>query len=258
MRGAVHPKRVRKELWMELVIQVLGIGTLALGLVLALRLLRLASRTRSAPELAMGLYCLLVTVGTLFFAATLNAMAANSAAAASLSAAHTLCVGLGAFALAVGIWRIFRPGEAWARALAVLAGVWLGSSWILCHLPGKPVLLSDATAANALFVAGRLAVYACGAFEAFRYGAQLRKRVALGLADPVSAHQIRLWGIAWTCVAVIAGSPILVARLLGGVSVESPALLLFITSLNAAAWTCTWLAFFPPLAYQRWVAGARA
>ena len=36
---------------MELVIQVLGIGTLALGLVLALRLLRLASRTRSAPSL---------------------------------------------------------------------------------------------------------------------------------------------------------------------------------------------------------------
>jgi hypothetical protein len=241
---------------MELVIRAFGIATVALGLLLGMRLLRLASRTRSAPELAMGLYCLLVSVGTILFAATLNAIAAGSDRAAPLSAAYTLCIGLGATALAVGIWRIFRPGEAWARALAIGAGVWLGASWLLCHLPGKPVLLSDATPTNALFVAGRAAVYACGAFEAFRYGAQLKRRVALGLADPVSAHQIRLWGIAWSCVTVIAAVPILVSLLLGAVSLDSLLALALLTGVNATAWICTWLAFFPPPAYQRWVAGA--
>jgi hypothetical protein len=243
---------------MQLVVQVLGLGTLVLGLVLAMRLLRLAARTRSAPELVMGLYSLLVSVGTMLFAATLNAMATGSAAARPLSAAYTLCIGLGAFALAIGIWRIFRPGEAWARGLAILAGVWLGASWILCQLPGRPILLADATPANALFVAGRFAVYACGAFEAFRYGAQLRKRVVLGLADPVSAHQIRLWGLAWTCVALIAGVPMVASSVFGMVLAQSSVLLVGVAGLNAAAWVCTWLAFFPPPAYQRWVAGAAA
>jgi hypothetical protein len=101
-------------------------------------------------------------------------------------------------------------------------------------------------------------VYACGAFEAFRYGAQLRKRVAIGLADPVSAHQIRLWGLAWTCVALIASVPMLATGVLGMVLAQSSVLLLGVAALNAAAWVCTRLAFFPPIAYQRWVAGASA
>ena len=243
---------------MQVVVQVLGFATLALGLILGARLLRLGARTRSAPELAMGCYCLLVSIGTMFFAATLNALQQGAASARPLSVAYTLCIGLGAFALAVGIWRIFRPGEAWARALVFVAGAWLGSSWLLCHLAGKPVLLADPTPANALFVAGRFTVYACGAFEAFRYGAQLRKRVAIGLADPVSAHQIRLWGLAWTCVALIASVPMLATGVLGMVLAQSSVLLLGVAALNAAAWVCTWLAFFPPTAYQRWVAGASA
>ena len=243
---------------MQLVVQVLGFATLALGVVLAVRLLRLAARTRSAPELAMGFYCLVVSIGTMLFAATLNALEQGSAAARPLSMAYTLCIGLGAFALAVGIWRIFRPGAAWARALVFVAGAWLASTWLLCHLAGKPVLLADPTPANAFFVAGRFTVYACGAFEAFRYGAQLRKRVAIGLADPVTAHQIRLWGLAWTCVAMIAGVPMFASGVLGMVLAQSSVLLLGVAALNAAAWVCTWLAFFPPAAYQRWVAGAGA
>ena len=243
---------------MELVSQFLGVAIIALGLSLAFRLLRLAARTRSAPELAMGIYCLLVSIGTMLFVATINAITAGSAAAAPLSAVYMLCIGLGAFALAVGIWRIFRPGEAWARALVIGVGLWLAASWIICHLPGKPVLLSDATPANAAFVAGRVLVYSCGAFEAFRYGAQLKRRVALGLADPVSAHQIRLWSIAWSCVTFMAAGPILINTLGGELALGTWSTLIVLSSVNAAAWICTWLSFFPPRAYQRWVAGAHS
>lgn len=84
-------------------------------------------------------------------------MRSSASAAFPLSAAYTLCIALAAFALAVGIWRIFRPGEAWARALAIGAGVWILASWIACVLPGHPVLLADLTTANVFFVAGRVA-----------------------------------------------------------------------------------------------------
>jgi hypothetical protein len=242
----------------QLVGAILSLGMVVLGMVLAFRLLRLAARNRTAPELAMGLYCLLVSIGALLFGLTLRADAAGSAAAFPLSAAYTLFIALAAFALAVGIWRIFRPGEAWARALAIGAGLWIGASWVACILPGRPVLLADLTTANVFFVAGRVAVYLCGALEAFRYSAMLRRRVALGLADPVSAHQILLWGVAWLCVAGVAVGSVLIMQAMGRSSLESPVVLIGLSGLNVGAWICTWLAFFPPRAYQRWVEGVRS
>jgi hypothetical protein len=242
----------------RLVATIVSLGICGLGLVLSARLLRLALRRRTAPELAMGLYCLFVTCGALLFGLTVRAVESGATAAAfPLSAAATFFLGLAAFVLALGIWRIFRPGERWARALVTGLGVWLAASWAACVLSGRPVLPDDLTLANGAFVAGRLAVYACGAFEAFRYTGMLRRRLALGLADPISAHQILLWGIAWLCVAVVAVGSV-VAMMFGGPAIESPVLVLVLSAFNATAWICTWLAFFPPPAYQRWISAAPA
>ena len=237
------------------------LSTLVLGLVLAVRLLRMAARTRKAPELAMGLYCAFVPMGAALFGV---AYAANTDATMEsttlwlLSALSTLCIGVGAVALAVGIWRIFRPGERWAAALAMGLGVWIGAGWLACVLPGETVTLADTTWTNLLFLAGRLSVYGFGAFEAFRYSAMLQRRVALGLADPVSAHQIRLWGVAWVCVAVLGTTSVVIMHFGGEAAFEWAWPPLLLSGLNAAAWVCTWLAFFPPVSYQRWVERARA
>ena len=236
----------------------ISLSTVALGIALAIGLLRLGVRNRTAPELAMGLYCLLVSSGAVLFGLAIRAGATGSAAADALVRAYTLCIALAACALAVGIWRIFRRAEPWAGALAAFAILWIGAAWVACNVSGHPVLLSEPTPQNLTFVAGRIAVYACGAFEAMRYSRMLRRRVELGLADPVSAHQIRLWGFAWLCAAAIAVGSVLGAWLGGHAVLESPLFLLPLSTLNAAAWICTWLAFFPPRAYQSWVAGERA
>ena len=236
----------------------ISLATVVLGIALAFGLLRLGVRNRTAPELAMGLYCLLVSAGAVLFGFSIRAVAAGSAQADVLVAAYTLCIALAACALAVGIWRIFRRGEAWAGALTAAAVLWIGGAWVACNLLGHPALLSEPTPGNLVFVAGRVAVYAFGAFEALRYGRMLRKRVELGLADPVSAHQIRLWGMAWLCAAAIAVGSVLGAWIGGRAALESPLFVLPLSTLNAAAWICTWLAFFPPRAYQSWVSGERA
>jgi hypothetical protein len=233
--------------------------TILLGVTLSIRLLRLAARTRKAPELAMGLYCALVTTGSLLYAiAFRGGFGVESEAARWLSAAFTLCIGLGAFALAVGVWRIFLPGERWMTLVVTAAGLWIGAGWLLCILPGVPVTLGDVTPANALFLTGRLAVYGVGAFQAFRYARMLQRRAALGLADPLAAHQIRLWGAAWILVAVVGSSTFLVMLVAGREAFAGVLVPSFISGVNASAWICTWLAFFPPVAYQRWAAGARA
>jgi hypothetical protein len=237
---------------------VISLATVALGIALAIGLLRLGIRNRTAPELAMGSYCLLVSIGAVLFGLTIRAGTEHNPVAYALATAYTLCVALAVCALAIGIWRIFRPGDAWARSLAIGAILWIAAAWVLCNLPANRTLMSEPTPTNLLFIAGRVAVYACGAWEALRYSGMLRKRVELGLADPVSAHQIRLWGFAWLCAAAIAIGPVFAIALSGRGSLESPIVLVLLSTLNASAWICTWLAFFPPRAYQRWVEGARA
>lgn len=229
-----------------------GLATMLLGLVLGVRLLRLAARTRQAPELAMGLYCLLVTLGSaLLWVAYGGALESGSPAAVAIAAASTFSIGAGAFALAVGVARIFHPGERAARVAVGLVGLGLLASWIATVAPGRPVTLADATIANALFVGGRAAVYLVGAAEALRHFGKLRRRAALGLADPVSTQQILLWGLAWLSVAAIALGSLAVGALAPGTIFEYPAAGLVVNALNLAAWGCTWFAFFPPAFYQR-------
>src|SRR5262245_35764921 len=144
--------------------------TLLLGVTLSIRLLHLAAQTRKAPELVMGLYCALVTIGTLLYAAAFRAgFGVESAGTHWLSVGFTFCIGLGAFTLAVGVWRIFFPGERWMALAVACVGLWIGAGWLACIASGRSVTLADDTTANALFLSGRVAVYVFGAFQAFRY-----------------------------------------------------------------------------------------
>lgn len=240
---------------MQALAAVVGLATVVLGLVLGIRLLRLALRTRQAPELAMGLYCLLVTLGTLALAHAFQGLSEESAGRPPLSAAGTFLVGAGAFALAVGIRRIFRPAARAGAPLLALLGLGLLGSWLATALPGDPVTLADVTLANALFAAGRVAIYLWGAFEAFRYASMLDRRAAIGLADPVAAHQIRLWGTAWLAVMTIAVGSMVLSVTWGPSLAEQSWLGVAVGLLNLTAWTCTWLAFFPLALYQRRILG---
>jgi hypothetical protein len=242
---------------MQILALVVACSTVVLGFVLAARLLRLAARSHKAPELAMGVYCLLVTIGAVlyFYCLAANARSAQLPAwVLWLSDVSTLLVGLAAFALAVGIWQIFHAGRRWAVVAVVGVGLWIAVGWIASVSPGRLVRLGDFTAANAFFLAGRVAVYGFGAFEAFRYARKLRRRAALGLGDPVAAHQIGLWGGAWVCVALVGVCSFAITGLVGPEAFEHSLAPLLVSGLNAAAWVCTWLSFFPPAAYQRWVA----
>lgn len=234
-------------------------STVLLGFVLAARLLRLGMRTHKAPELAMGVYCLLVTIGAVLYAvwrASSTGAAQPHESARWISVVSMLSIGLAAFALAVGIWQIFHAGKRWAAVAVVGAGLWIAVGWIASVSTGHAVQLGDFTPANAFFLAGRAAVYGFGAFEAFRYAGKLRRRAALGLGDPVAAHQIGLWGAAWACVALVGVSSFAITGVLGPHAFDHALATLFVAALNAAAWVCTWLSFFPPASYQRWIARA--
>ena len=239
---------------------LLGVGSLVslvASLVLGIRLLRLAARTRGLPELAMGSGFLLGGfLGFLFI------LIGNPAAGQNLSVpVAELLFRLGVTLLGVGVsctyvfvWQTFHPGSATVRTLALIA--------IACILGSLQAVWTDAietalvSPVHLFGEAVRLMGMIWGCVEALRYHAAMRRRLALGLADPVVTNRFLLWGIAMGAGVITALTGLLMT-LYGMVSPEAwPYLVLGIFATISPA--AQWLAFFPPRSYCGWVRGDAA
>jgi len=180
---------------------LLGISSLlslVAALILGIRLLRLASRTRALPEFAMGLGFLLGGfLGFLFI------LIGNPAAGTGMSVATSellfrlgiSLVGVGVSCTYIFVWKTFRPGSSTARGLT-FAGIAciLGSLWAIWNGTIEEALLSPL---NIFGEVVRMAGMVWGCTEALRYYASMKRRLALGLADPVVTNRFLLWGSRW-------------------------------------------------------------
>jgi hypothetical protein len=91
------------------------------------------------------------------------------------------------------------------------------------------------------------------AVESLRYHALLRRRMALGLADPVVTNRFFVWGVGSgaTCILVL----ILTGLYLQGhtLMTNSPAASVVVTLCGIAYTVVPVLTFAPPTAYLRFV-----
>jgi hypothetical protein len=245
---------------MQLLGAVGGLSFVLASFVVGLRLLLLARRTRELPEFAVAMA--LILMGGFGYPLTATARMATVLSEATRIALFVFSLFLtwvGVVLLAVFNMRVFRPEEAWAKALVVgITLVMLGSFFLECVSPGLHV----ATFLNQgfglrLFMSG-IAVPLCwGTYESLRYWQLLRKRVRLGLADPVVADRMRLWGIALVSACVINISTT-VAALFGVDFAVAAVGALVIAPFGLLAAGSMWLAFIPPAAYLRRVSRAAA
>jgi hypothetical protein len=239
---------------------ILGLGMLAMiaaDAAAGARLLWLARRTRQLPELALGSSLLLMgAIGyPLAVAARRGAFGADATAAWVLAGALAI-QNLGCFGAFVLNWRVFRPGARWAAGLTATGGA------VFVASVAAPIFAAGASGPDydgGWYYAGlgaRTAGFAWAAVESLRYHGLMRRRLALGLADPVVTDRFRLWGIA--SAATVAGFAIFLAgRLAGPHMGESPPVLAATSCVGLVAATSLWLAFLPPAAYLRRLA-ARA
>ncbi|MEB2344642.1 MAG: hypothetical protein OZ948_07880 [Deltaproteobacteria bacterium] len=242
--------------------RLVATGLLSLGLLLlGLRLLGLARRSGKTPERWLGLAfaCAGAGVGLLLLAA-LGGLAPERARRLALAAQVGLS-GAVTF-LIVFAWRAFRPGSLAAGGLALgLAGANLAAGAAILAT-GAPV---PAGALGLLAVLARSAALSWLFVESARFARRMRRRVALGLAEPLVANRFLLWSI-WT--GALAAIPLFVLALRAAGALEAPApgaplpaaarAALAVLGLGGAvALAAGWLAFFPPSAYRRWVASGR-
>ena len=227
--------------------------TCILAVYVGLRTLYRWTQTRRVQELAIGANVLSLAVGAMI----LNALGVLGSSAGKDVPFLPHLLGLSGLALHVvaiylGTWKIFRPAAKWPRPLMGLVVAAMGG-WLFVVLSG----LEPGAAGSLIWLVPRALGMTWAGWECFRYAAMLRKRVAIGLAEPMMAHRFALWGIG--AVASTASSGLDIGSwLLRGAPLGATPLGLNVMSLFGVIGIVTVaLAFFPPAFYLRWIEAAR-
>ncbi len=241
---------------------VLSLAGLALfmltALVVGLRLFGLFLRTRRLPELLLSVA--LLCVGFLPFAVGTAAkllVTGSEGARFGFTIAGLVVETAGVLSLVAFAWRVFHADRAWAKVVAaVLAAAMvaavageIGSGQLLRYSDAEPIsgpIIPLALAARGLGPAWV-------SVECLRYHGMLRRRLRLGLAEPLVVHRVLLWGTALGASAL--GYAATVAhRIAFGTGLREHVWAVGLVSLLAMVSACgIALAFFPPARYRAWV-----
>jgi hypothetical protein len=221
------------------------------ALVVGVRLVLLARRTRRLPELCIGVGVLgigPVGFGFYVFAQQLGVT----------SPLHTVLTATGMLAVAAGVcckfvfnWRVYNPSNRSLRMLVVAV--------VLAHVvtfayqglgPGFAAY-NELTWSYYLRILLQIGALLWGSAEALRYWGVMRRRTRVGLADPVVTNRFLLWGIGAGAAGV--GSLIGTAAqiVLSAPSYEVPWVLASSSAHGLVAALAMWLAFLPPAAWTR-------
>jgi hypothetical protein len=237
-------------------VQLLGLlGVVAFSLacaVVGFRLLRVAARTRQAPELSMG--AALVSSGAIGFPLLISSQVVAmrggpSLATHLLSAFGSVFTFVGYIGLLIGTWRIYRPTARWPLAVMAIA------SFVIVGACATIFATRDATPGGVreiaiwMGVAVGVGTFAWSAGESFALYGQMQRRARIGLVEPAVVNRVLLWGIGSLAAFAMSGHGLLL-RVVTGPAV-SDGMRLISSALGMVSAVAIWLAFFPPAAYRR-------
>lgn len=230
-------------------------GTLfcmATNLIIGVRLLWLAKKTRKLPEFTLGTSVILAgAIGWTALLISREISASDPAAAEFLLAMGTLITNLGNVTLLVFIWRVYRPYSTRTVYVIVILVVMMAVSTIYNSIIVGKTYAGPSEPIQWLGMSARLATYFWGTLEAFVFWRKLKRRALIGLAEPVVANRVFMWGVATATAfmtTVIATSSY-IRRATGYTNLE----MFIFSALGFAGAFCTWLAFWPPARYLKWI-----
>ena len=242
---------------MGLLLLVSTAAYIGVGLAAGVRLVRLARRSKGFPERMLGIACLtgpglVAPCLVLVHAITEPELLVRAAAFLGQVGYATFCSVMVLFT-----WQCFRPDEAWARwlARASITVVALASAAGMARAAGFAEVLElrnmDHWTFRTIGVAS-LVGHAWTGLESFSYYGRMRKRLGLGLADPVVTNRFLLWGLVAVGAIVASGVPLAVG-LAGGDSFNDVPTRLVGAAATIFGSVGLQLAFLPPKSYVRWL-----
>jgi hypothetical protein len=250
-----------------------SVATLAFVLgsaVVSLRLLALAYRTREAPELLLGSALLCTAVlGYGILIAELVVRGGLEVAPQDVPPLAVVLAGVGRFLHNVGVSlfllfvvQVFRRHTPWAWALAGALALLLWGGFAVGAAQGG--LRVDRVGSAAWFCEYAViwSYQLWSMMESYRYWGLLRRRAALGLADPLVMNRFLLWGTGslFSTLAIWTASvPFAFMGDLQRIAEITPVVRIVTGALGLVCVSCLLFAFLPPAWYRRHVsAGASA
>lgn len=237
-----------------------------MSLLVSSRLLLLACRTRCKPELLLGLGILGTAVlgyGVLIAGTLLRSpgeIANDGFLQRSLQAIGQVLHDAGVTMVILFVLTVFRPHERWAKGLAAIlfALLWGGQiGWEIgnCfHSPGP---------GNTFWWLRYSVIWSYALWtmlESYRYYSLMRRREAIGLADPLLVNRFFLWGTGalGTALATWTSSlPFFLTDQPERLIAWMPAIQIATATIGVATVTLYSLTFLPPARYCRWILRAR-
>ena len=174
-------------------------------------------------------------------------------------------VGLGNLATVSGLWatlvftrEVFRPDRADARTAVWILTALMAGGFAVYGLSGGFPSARYGSWGAATMLAGIVGANLWVSWEPLRYHVRLRRRLKLGLAEPVVVDRFFLWGLGSAARLVLVlfgvGSALLVRHLEPSEALAFSKFVLAGTSVcGLIASVAYWLAFHPTPAYLRWV-----
>jgi hypothetical protein len=224
------------------------------SLVVGVRLLLLWRRTRQLPELLIGIGVL--GIGPVGFGVAVAGRLIDE----SKPDLATAMVAIGALAVAIGAgakftfnWRVYHPESRAVRLIPMVAAPVLLAVWLTELATGRFAHLDPTSPVTLIRTSLQIACLLWGSGEALRYWTLMRRRVRLGLGDPVVANRFLLWGIGAGAAGI--GSFIgIAAQLVTGATAGEASWVMVSSSLHGlVAAVALWLAFVPPAFYRRYI-----
>lgn len=236
---------------MEIIAAIGGGSFVLTSLVTGCRLLWMSKRTRQLPEFILGLGLFLM--GGLGYPLTMlgefgTGLADGTRAALVMS--NQLCGVVGLTLLGAFTWWVFRRDDKIAAALVSATGATFIALFVwraMTH--GFTPIALGGLQAPLLHTLLTIAVLGVSGAESLRYHMQLRKRMRLGLADPLITDRFRLWAVGMLVAMSLSG----IASLCNYFDIAFNTTTIGILTTGVLGSVCAasiWCAFFPPRFYE--------
>jgi hypothetical protein len=237
---------------LEIVVEIVAI---AVSFGVGVPILARGWARRDGPAILLALSIALDGLEWLFWVLCIRTPAYGTPLGDALAVACRIGVTASAFCLLLFTRVVFRPESRAAAAFLWLASLAMAAGFLGTGALGDWGGFRSDNGWIWLENLAQLAIYAWGCCEPLTYCQKLRRRVRLGLADPLVANRVLLWAVYGAGFAI---SQVLWVAVLAFCE-SLTALDALMVAATVVGEIAVWLAFFPPARYAQWVrsAGAR-
>jgi hypothetical protein len=224
------------------------------SLTAGVRLVMLWWRTRELPELLIGIGVLGIgPVGFGLMTMAQLSRAGHPELSRWIFAVAVLAVCTGGFAKYVFNWRVYHPRQAFVRWIVWTAGLLLAGCYATEFLTSG---FRNQYAQSLTNIGRSTLLVGCllwGSAEALVYWRKMRRRLRLGLADPVVTNRFFLWGLGAGAAGVGTAVGISAQVFTGLPPLQLPWITLSSSLHGLTAAVALWLAFVPNQAYLQFI-----